>query len=737
MRVVASERVDASSGQNLSLLWQRRWFIVAVVLGATIFSGVLLSLVTPVYTAEALVALNTRPGQIVQTGLSTPPSPPTAATVQTEMDILRSRELAAQVVDELGLREDPEFNVSLREQGWLSRQGERVGVWILGAWESAAAQLGFQWGTPAEPGARGDRELGRTIERVMDRLDVGTDAESLVIRVKFAAESPRKAANVANAFADIYVRNQIRNKFEEVERATGWIVQQIAALRGELAEDADTLAAFREKNQLAPNNDPSLLAAQELVALTAQISMVEKERVDAESALAETRRLLARGAGGAMDLIGTSPVLQVLRAKEADVRAQIADLSTRYKEAHPRLAALREQLTALQAEMDAEVAQGVQALTARVAQARSREQALRARMREVTQAASATNRTFTEVRLRERDIEAKNALLSSFLARYNEIANRMEIEKPDARIASLAVPPVEPSHPKPLLFLGIAFTGSLGLGMSLVLLLERFRAGFLNTRQVKEELGLPTVGIVPVMRGLPRQGGLADHVLQKPRSVYSEAIRSAQLSVLNAAVQSGSRRILVTSSVPGEGKTAFAISLARSLANNGYRTLLVDFDFRRPSVARRLGLPPEPGLADFLRQEAPIEDVIRVDEATGLNVAPAGARANQDPLRLLNSHLMSSSLNAFMEGYEVVIVDSPPTMVASDSALLARGCDAALYVVEWDKTPRHAVLAGVEYLQSMGGKVAGVILSKVNFNKQKQHTDYVDFCFRYEDYYTK
>lgn len=733
--MAVSDRNTLPSGQMLSLLWQRKRFIAAIVLGALAFGGLLLTVITPTYKAEALVALNTRPGQIISTAtVSVAAPPPNAATLQTEMDVLRSRELAAQVVDELGLRDDPEFNPTLREVGAVKRQLKAGLTWVGDARRQALAMLGMPG--DSKDAAGGDPAEIRTVEEVMELLTVKTDAESLAMHVGFSAENARKAANIANAFVDIYVRDQARAKFQEVERATGWIVQQIAHLRGELAQEADSLADFREKNQMAPNNDPSLLAAQELVALTAQISMVEKERVDAESALSETRRLLARGgeSGGAMDLIGVSPVLQVLRAKEADVRAQIADLSTRYRESHPRLSTLREQLGALQKEMDAEVGQGVQSLAARVAQARSREAALRSRMRDVTQTASATNRTFSEVRLREKDIEAKNTLLSTFLARYNEIANRMEIERPDARIVSLAVPPVDPSHPKPLLFLGVAFTGSLGLGMSLVMLLDRFRAGFLNTRQVRQELGLPTIGIVPVMR---HRGDLPDYILMKPKSVYTEAIKSAQLSVLSAAAESGSRRILVTSSVPGEGKTAFAISLARSLSNNGYRTLLVDFDFRRPAVARRLGLPQTPGLADFLRQEAPIEDVIRVDERTGLHVAPAGARSDQDPQRLLNSHLMPSSLNAFMEGYEVVIVDSPPTMVASDAALLVKGCDFALYVVEWDKTPRHAVQAGIEYLQSLGGKVAGVVLSKVNFDKQKQHADYVDFCFRYEDYYTK
>jgi capsular exopolysaccharide synthesis family protein len=203
--------------------------------------------------------------------------------------------------------------------------------------------------------------------------------------------------------------------------------------------------------------------------------------------------------------------------------------------------------------------------------------------------------------------------------------------------------------------------------------------------------------------------------------------------VLNARTE-GSKAILITSSLPGEGKTAFSLSLGRSLAQSGHRTLLIDCDLRRPMVSRLLNVNNQPGFADYLDAQAPLDQIVHLDDHSGLHYITAGTRVT-DPQRLLGSKTCAATLAGFKEEYDVVLVDSPPTMVASDSAILARTCETALYVVEWDKTPRRAVQAGVEYLRSFEINVAGVVLSKVDMNKQRQYGDYVDFAFRYGEYY--
>lgn len=323
-------------------------------------------------------------------------------------------------------------------------------------------------------------------------------------------------------------------------------------------------------------------------------------------------------------------------------------------------------------------------------------------------------------------------LANSFADIY--AANRADIEKADSRVVSRATSPTMPSHPQPLLFLGVAVVGALGLGVALVGLLEHFRSGYISTLQVKSELGLPTLGVVPHLPRLPREVAPSDYMLEKPTSIYAEAIKAAQLAILDCRADGKGKRILVASSVPGEGKTAFAISLARSMATSGYRVLLMDCDFRRPAVGRYFAVENgEVGLCDLLRQIAPVERVVRRDQRTGLYYACAGMPC-RDPQKLLDSTFAVSVLAGLMTRFDVAIIDSPPTMVASDSAVLARLTDLILYVVAWDKTPRGAVQAGVDYLKSHGGQVAGVVLSKVDLTRGG---GYGDYAYRYGEYYAK
>lgn len=741
--MLAEDKDSRAPGQALSAVWQRKRFILTTVLAVLAISVLLLSLVTPRYTAEAVVALNTRANstdQVLSAKPTTLTPPLSTVLVRTEMDILRSRALAAQVVDQMGLEKDPEFNEDLRRiKGFPGRVLAAVqpvvtqaGDWVLQRLEPLAEAVGLTLPKPSDPTATA---RARTIDAAMKRLTVKTDAESYAIRVQFEAEGAEKAAQLANAFAETYIANQVRGRYADIDAATGWINKQIAGLRAEVDDANADINAYRERFNLSPfDAEPGTLPAQRLLAFNNELVLIERERSEAERKLQQAESALARGGDWRGLDFAESPFIQELRRQEAQLLGRVAALSVRYNDHNPALERLHTQIADIRKQIREEIAKQVQSLKSRVEQARGRERDMQARINEYTQGASVANRSMTQLQQRQTDVKAKNMTLETFLARYQEIANRVEIEEPDARIVSHAEAPAQPSYPRSILFLGIAFIGSLGLSSSIVFLLDRFRSGFLTTHQVRDELALPTLGIIPELRRLPKRTTPSEYLLANPTSRYAEAVKSAQLAILNARPGPRSNGILITSSLPGEGKTGFAAALARSLAHNGHQTLLVDCDFRRPALARLLGVKSSPGLSDYLEGQCTLDEVVRTDEATGLRFIPAGSHVG-DPQQLLNSAEAAAALTAFLDQYELVLVDSPPTMVASDAAVLAKICDVALYVVEWDKTPRRAVQAGVEYLRSFGVHVAGVVLSKVDLEKQRTYGDYVDFCFRNDEYY--
>ncbi len=723
--MVADESDPRGSGQALSILWSRKTLIGAIVAGTTGVAAVALEFIEPHYTAEALIALNTRAGvaqPLISTKQSTTSPPLTTVVVATEVDILQSRGLADKVVNALALDRDPEFNTSLKPS--------ILPAPLARAWHNAELRL-F--------GEEKENTHTITVDAVQKHLWVKTGADSYAIRLGFESENPAKSALIANTFADLYIRGQQEAKMADMHLATDWIASQIKELRGELAKDTDAAVAFRRHNNLAPidTRDQGMVAAQTAVSLNTELAQVERDRADAEAALAQARQAVKAGGTSMMALtfVEDSPFLQEMRKEEAKILGKIAELSVGYRDDSPALDALKEQLGTLRHQMDREIAGQIEMLANKAAQAKAREDALKDRMRHINAGSAATDEAMSELEQRQRVIVSKNVMLDSFLTRYAELTNRTDIEESDARIVSRATPPARPSFPKPFLFLGVAFAGSLGLSISLAFLLERFRSGFLSTRQVKEALGLATLGILPdVGRRSPRILP-ADHMVDKPESVYAEAVRSAQLAVINARGRLA-KAVLITSSLPGEGKTAFALSLGRSLALGERKVLLVDCDLRRPAVAMQLDAYRVPGLSDFLQQRASAEEIVRHDSRTGLDFVTSGSRT-PDPQRLLDDPAMHTLFEKWNSHYDLVLVDTPPVMVAFDAALLADQSDFVIYVVEWDKTPRRAVEAGIEHLRSFDLNVGGVVLTKVNLDRQRQYSDYVDFCFRSSEYYGK
>jgi polysaccharide biosynthesis transport protein len=713
--MMVGEESDArASVQALSVLWQRKVMIGAVVAGATGLAGLALSTIEPRYTAEALIALNTRAGaaeQLITTKPSVVTPPLTAVVVATELDILKSRGLITQVVDALALDRDAEFDPTLKPS-------------LLPAWLT---------------GDSGKDAHTLTIDTVEKRLWAKSGAESYAIRVGFESENPQKAALIANAFADLYIRNQRQAKLADMHVATDWIAKQIAELRGELARDAAADVSFRRQNKLAPadTRDTGLVASQQMIAINTELAQVQRDRAEAEAALAQARKALKTGTGmTALPFVEDSSFLQEIRKEEAKIMGKLAEMSVGYRQDSPAVAALQGQLSTLRGEINREIAGQVEMLANKAAQARAREDVLKLRLRQVTEGSSTTDAAMTELEQRQKIMQGKTVMLDTFQARYAELTNRAELEEPDARIASRAMPPSKPSFPRPVLFLGVTFAGSLGLSLSLAFFLERFRSGFRSTRQIREALELPTLGIIPQIVRNKRGPSPADTLLDKSDSVYAEAMRSTQIALLNARGTATKKAIMVTSSLPGEGKTAFAVSLGRCLALSERKVLLVDADLRRPTVATQLDAYRVPGLSDLLQQQASLEEVVRHDNRTGLDFVAAGSRI-QDPQKLLGDPGLRVAFSRWLSLYDVVLVDTPPVMAAFDAALLAGFCDFAVYVVEWDRTPQRAVEAGIDHLRSFDIPVGGVILSKVDLDRQRQYADYVDFCFRGSGYYAE
>jgi polysaccharide biosynthesis transport protein len=350
-----------------------------------------------------------------------------------------------------------------------------------------------------------------------------------------------------------------------------------------------------------------------------------------------------------------------------------------------------------------------------------------------------------EARLRDlaRETATTGQLYDSLLRRQKEIRDQQETIAPDVRIVSLASPPRRPSSPNPILFILPALIVSSICGGFLAVILERLDRGLRSERDINDALGIPCIGLVP---RLPRMRRTRPHkyLLTKPSAAYTEAIRSVAAALHLATPNDAPATVLISSSVPREGKTTLAVSLAVYVAFLQRRVLLVDLDFRNPSILRELGSKAERGILDLHLHNRPLAEVVQHMPDLGLDYLPI-CRCPDDPLALFASGQMPRLLHQLREGYDCVIIDGPPLLGVAEARLLASMVDKVLFVVKWGSTRREVAQNALDLLRKPGRfdenrvKLPSALVAQVDLKKHARYRygDVGESFVKYRKYFSR
>ncbi|MGH6916522.1 MAG: polysaccharide biosynthesis tyrosine autokinase, partial [Geminicoccaceae bacterium] len=525
------------------------------------------------------------------------------------------------------------------------------------------------------------------------------------------------------AMADEYLVSQVEAKFQAAERATDWLGKRIQELRGEVLEAEAKIVEYRSRNNLVDTDDSNPVTLQ-FFQLNSQVALAQAERAGAEARLGQARAMLnSEGGVQAAALVLNSVVMADLRSQELQLTRKISELSSEMGERHPQMVTTRGELANVRAKMQDEVQRIISDLSNEVAVARARERELQSNMASLQ--GDAANLELAEVELRDLTMQAdaNRELFASFLTRFHEIIEQQELQEADAKVMSAASVPVAPSHPQIQLVTMIGFAVSLVLGVLLVFVVERWDSGygFRSADEIQSALGLRALALVPDLSRRETNGGSAeDYIVQKPNSSYAEALQRIRTSLFLADGERPPKTVLITSSLPLEGKSAIAASLARQSARSGLKVILVDADLRRPRLHEVIGLANQNGLSEVLTGRVSPEAAIKHDERSGLDFLPAGVGVVSPP-DLFRSSTMRILLEEMGAYYDLVIIDSPPVGAVSDGLTLSGIVDKSLYVIRWEQTPRNVVLAGMRQMFEAGADIAGVILSRVDVKKHARY----------------
>jgi len=672
----------------LTTLRRSKWRIALYTfVAAALAAYYAVAVATPLYTATTTVALESRSRQVVDL------ASPLAAlngqdffTINTEIETLRSRDLIAKLVAREDLVADPLFNHRLRPE-------EEPAPISLGALIGLIERLtGRDMADDPAPPPTEEDVRNEVIDRVQRTLEVTNVPNSYAFAISVTTTEPDASKRVANALAEVYMRDQIDVKLQATADAVDTLSARVADLKAALEKTETRVKEF--------TSGAELVGPEALAALNRQLKD-RRDRADAArenaAALAASVTALERAAAGgdpaAMAAAAGDPALERLLPRLGDEGAQ-ASFDRRFEDVLARTRREAARASAQIAPLDAAVAE----LEAQVAR---------------------QSGELLQLEQLERDAAAKRQLYEYFLGRLNETSAQTDIEIADSRRLSAAVAPRVPSWPNPV-FLTVAggFLGFL-IGCAAVLTRELRQTAFRSAQEVEQATGLVTFGQIP-RAPVTKRRRVLQYLASRPASAFVEAVRNLRTSVLMSNIDSPPKVVMVTSSLPGEGKTTLSLALAQSFAGLGKRVLLIEGDIRRRSFQEYFRIRGMPGLVSAVAGETPLDQAVFQAEELGIDVLP-GERTQINAADFFSSERFRKFLENLRAEYDMIVIDTPPVLVVPDARVIGPMADAVLYAVHWDRTTRVQVGEGVHALQSVDVKISGIALCQIDTRKAQAY----------------
>lgn len=719
---------ESTLREYMRVLIKRKWMVLACILGIFAAAAIASLRQIPIYEAVGRIAVNKADPNVITFKDSMPvvdymdPS-----DLDTEVRILQSDLLALQVVRQLNLDKRSEFG----GQPDL-KQPNLVADPLQGDSSRTTSLLG---------GFKGN-------------LHASLIPNTRIIEIHYRSADPQLAANAVNTLVATYIEQNFKTKFESTMQASDWLSKQLVDLQMKVETSQEKLVRYQKEHEILGIDEKQNITTEKLDELNKELTLAESERMQKEAAYRQTQSAdpeavaaaISSDSPGNTTSVG-SGLIDRLREQQANLKIQIADLSTQFGPAYPKVNQLNNQLKEIDRQFQSETRKAVDHLRGQYLAALQRENMLHDAFEKQKQQANKLNESAIEYTLLKRDVETNRTLYEGLLEKLKEAGVTAGLRSNNIKILDAArVPgaPVEPNIPRNLLF---ALVLGVTSGVGLAFLLENMDNTVRTTEQAQLISALPSLGMIPLGSKSPAMGShgkqltlassneAVEIVTQaRPQSQMAESYRALRTSLLLSSLGAPPKVIMVTSARPQEGKTTTAINSAIVLAQKGVRVLLVDADLRRPSVHKTLGIGPRSGLSNVLTGSATLQQAITVSPVLpNLFVLPAGTPP-PNPAELLASTNMKQVLDELREQFDHVVVDTPPTLSVTDAVVLSPRVDAIILVIRSGQTTKQALRRARDILMQVNAHVTGVLLNAVDL-RSPDYYYYYEYQGKYTHYY--
>ncbi|MDD1519189.1 MULTISPECIES: polysaccharide biosynthesis tyrosine autokinase [Bradyrhizobium] len=728
---------DGSPSQTLTSYLDivRRQFptMIAIVSACVILALLYLFTAAPLFTSTASMVIDTRKVQLFQQQSMLGDVTIDSATVETQVEILKSENISLAVIRDLHLTEDPEFTGS--------------GAGLLGAIMSPVTGLFSSASAPSE------FELRRkALERFASNRTIKRLGLTYVMEISFTSRDPQKAERIANAIADAYIVDQLEAKYQATRRASVWLQDRIKELRTQASVAQKAVVDFKIANNIVDSGG-RLMNEQQLAEVNSQLVMAHAATAEAKARLDRMNDIVKQGIPDANvgDALKNDTIVK-LRGQYVDMASKESIWAMKYGADHLAAVNLRRQMAEIKKNIQDELKRIQESYKSDYDIAQTREDAIKSSLASVVSESQLTNQAQIQLRELESNAQSYQAMYDNFLQRYMESVQQQSFPITEARIISAATPPLAKSSPKSSIILIAALVAGLVLGFGAAIAREVTDNVFRTTRQVEETLGTSCIAMLPALRNAAPlssvpykfarktddpQSDLLRYVVDNPLSRFSEAIRSLKVAVDFNSIVRENRLLAVTSTLPNEGKSTLSTNLAQLMAHGGARVILIDADLRNPSLSRELVPDAQAGLVDVVAQREQLENVLVIDPETKLAILPAGATSTLlHTNEVLGSKPMRELMGFLRSKFDYVVLDMPPMAPVVDARVTSSYVDGYIYVVEWGKTNKNVVLHNLRSAPEVKNKLLGVVLNKADTKLLARYESYQGRYY-YQKYYAR
>lgn len=758
-------------------LVSRQYPLMILVVFACLSLALIYVLTAPkLYTSTASLVIDSRKNQALQQqGSIGSEASIDSAMVDSQVEILKSETIARAVVNKLRLTELPEFT------------GKSAGI---------LASLSNLLPSFSETTQTDYQRVRAALSYLQRQLTVKRLGLSYVIEISFQSESSGDAARIANAIAEAYIDDTLEAKYQASRRAAAWLQDRMKELRQQASAAERAVADFRAKNNIVDAGG-RLLTDQQLAEVNSAATISRTQRAEAEARLARISSILevddrADPAGKSTLIEGlatvtdtlNNPVIVKLRQQYLDLAGRASDWSNRFGASHLAVVNLRNQMREIRRSIADELRRIAETYKSDLAIAKARQEAAEKNLTDTIAVSNDTSQAQIVLRDLESNAQSARALADNFLQLYMVSVQQQSFPITEARIITEASQPMGPSAPKKSLILAAALVGGAILAALLAFLRNSMDRVLRTGSQVEEILQTTCLATIPLIdktgsavkksetalqmlksfRGrasaktpavkpaadalgrAPRAGGerqltapigIAGAVASSPLSRFSEAIRSIKMAADLDGFDSSKKVLALTSSLPNEGKSTISEALARTTAQSGLRTLLVDGDLRNPSLSRSLTPSAKEGLIEFILGRKSLAELVWIDPDTKLHFLPSlvpSQFANSGDI--LASPQMEKAFQQFREQYDRIYLDLSPLAPVVDVRATGRLADAYVLVIEWSRTKIDVVDRVLDETPLLRQRLLGAVLNKVDIAMINRYDTYQGDYY-YNRYYQR